>query len=69
MAENVLSAGMDRIDITPQLGLRMQGALRHVEGAVGIDSNLLATALVLADNDSKIAIVDCDLIGFDRPLA
>ena len=68
MAKNVLSAGVARIDITPQLRLRMQGALRRVEGADGIDSNLLATALALADNDSKIVIVDCDLIGFDRPL-
>ena len=69
MPENILTAGIARIDITPPLGLRLQGAIRRVEGADGIESNLLATALVLADNDNKIVIVDCDLIGFDRPLA
>ena len=69
MTENILTAGVARIDITPPLGFRMQGVLRRVEGADGIDSHLLATALVLADNDNKIVILDCDLIGFDRPLA
>ena len=57
MTENILTAGIARIDITPPLGLRMQGAVRRVEGADGIDSNLLATALVLADSDNKIVIV------------
>ena len=69
MTEDILTAGVARIDITPPLGLRMQGVMRRVEGAEGIESNLLATALVLADNDNKIVILDCDLIGFDRPLA
>ena len=69
MAENILNAGVARISITPPLGLRMQGAMRRVEGAEGIESNLIATALVLADNDNKIVILDCDLIGFDPPLA
>ena len=53
MTENILTAGVARIDITPPLGLRMQGVLRRVEGAVGIDSHLLATALVLADDDMR----------------
>ena len=69
MPENILTAGVARIEITPPLGFRMQGAMRRVEGAEGIESNLLATALVLADNDTKIVIVDCDLLGFDLPLA
>src|SRR5262245_48943607 len=64
-----LTAGVARVDITPPVGFRMQGAMRRVEGAVGIESRLLATALVLADDQTKVAILDCDLIGFDLPLA
>jgi len=67
--DNILTAGLARIDITPPLGFRMQGAMRRVEGAEGIETNLFATALVLADNDNKIVILDCDLLGFDPPLA
>ena len=69
MADNILTAGTSRIDITPPLGFRMQGAMRRIEGAVGIEQPLTATALVLADDDHKVVIIDCDLIGFDLPLA
>lgn len=69
MADNSLTAGTARIDITPPLGFRMQGAMRRIEGAVGVEQPLTATALVLADDDHKVVILDCDLIGFDLPLA
>jgi neutral ceramidase len=64
-----LKAGVARIDITPPVGFRMQGAMRRIEPSVGIESRLLATALVLADEKTKVVIFDCDLIGFDLPLA
>jgi neutral ceramidase len=64
-----LTAGVARADITPPLGFRMQGVMRRIEGAVGIDAPLLATVLVLADEQTKVVIADCDLIGFDLPLA
>ena len=69
MPKHSLTAGVARTDITPPLGFRMQGAMRRTEGASGVQSPLLATCLVLADEDCKVAIVDCDLIGFDVPLA
>ena len=69
MPKHSLSAGVARADITPPLGFRMQGAMRRTEGASGVQSPLLATCLVLGDEDRKLALVDCDLIGFDRPLA
>ena len=69
MTPNVLTAGVARLDITPPLGMRLQGGMRRVEPADGIESRLLATALVIADSDTRIVIVDCDLIGFDLPLA
>lgn len=64
-----LTAGVARADITPPLGFRMQGVMRRIEGAVGIESPLMARALVLADEQTKVVIIDCDLIGFDLPLA
>ena len=69
MQQNSLTAGVARIDITPPLGFRMQGAMRRTEGATGTESPLLATALVLADENVKLTILDCDLIGFDVALA
>ena len=69
MLKNSLTAGVARIDITPPLGFRMAGAMRRTEGATGIESPLLATALVLADDLLKIVIISCDLIGLDPPLA
>lgn len=69
MSDLTLTAGVARIDITPPVGFRMQGAMRRTEGSVGIESPLLATALILADEQTKIVILDCDLIGFDLPLA
>ena len=69
MKKNSLTAGVARVDITPPLGFRMQGAMRRREGATGIESPLLATALVLADENVKLTILDCDLIGFDVALA
>jgi len=66
---NTLKAGIARIDITPPVGFRMQGAMRRIEPSVGIESPLLAAVLVLADEKNKVVIFDCDLIGFDLPLA
>ena len=64
-----LTAGVARIDITPPVGFRLEGVMRRVEPSEGIESPLLATALVLADEQTKIVLIDCDLIGFDLPLA
>jgi len=68
MSECSLTAGVARVDITPPLGFRMQGIVRRTAGAVGVETPLSATVLVLADAETKIAIFDCDLLGFDLPL-
>ncbi len=65
--QNSLTAGVARVDITPPVGLRLQGALRRTEPSTGIELPLFATALVLADAAVKCVIMDCDLLGFDRP--
>ena len=69
MSDNTLTAGVSRIDITPPIGFRMQGIMRRIEPSTGIHMPLNATALVLADDNHKIVIIDCDLIGLDLPLA
>jgi hypothetical protein len=69
MGELTLTAGVARIDITPPVGFRMQGLMRRSGPSVGVESPLHATALVLADQDTKVVVVDCDLIGLDLPLA
>ena len=69
MSDLHLTAGVARIDITPPVGFRMEGAMRRVDPSVGVESPLLATALVLADEQTKVVVIDCDLIGFDMPLA
>lgn len=69
MTNNKLSAGVARVDITPPVGFRLQGLVKRVEPSIGIESKLTATALVLADDQIKIAIVDCDLIGLDKSLS
>ena len=63
-----LHAGVKRIDITPPIGFRMQGIMSRIEGAAGVESNLLATVLVLKIETTKVVLVDCDLIGLDMEL-
>ena len=68
MGDLTLTAGVARADITPPVGFRMSGFIRRIEPSVGIESPLLATVLVLADEQTKIVIFDCDLVGLDLPL-
>ena len=51
MSNAVLKAGVARIEITPPVGFRMPGAMRRVEPSAGIESPLLATALVLGEHN------------------
>jgi hypothetical protein len=62
-----LLAGTGRADITPAPGTPQGGwgAQTHQRGQ-GADLPLYATALVLADENHSIAIVDVDAIGFDQ---
>ena len=69
MADNTLTAGTARVDITPPVGFRMQGLITRIEPSVGVHKPLSATALVLADEGTKIVVIDCDLIGLDLALA
>ena len=63
----LLTAGVSRVDITPPIGQRMQGIVRRFEPSEGIESPLTATSLVIDDGTNKVAILDCDILGFDVP--
>jgi neutral ceramidase len=61
-----LRAGVGRTDISPAPGTPQGGwgAQTHQRG-LGCDLPFLTTALVLADANQSIAIIDVDTIGFD----
>jgi neutral/alkaline ceramidase-like enzyme len=63
---NYLLAGTGRSDITPAPGTPQGGwgAQTHQRG-LGSDMPLYATALVVSDTQTTVAIVDVDAIGFD----
>jgi len=64
-----LTAGVGRANITPPVGLQSEGYILRVEPLMGIESQLYATALVLADERAKVAILDCDIIGLSLDTA
>ena len=64
-SNKILTAGVARVDITPPVGFRLQGIIRRVEPSVSVHMPLFATGIVLSDEQTKIAIFDCDLIGLD----
>jgi neutral ceramidase len=61
-----LKTGVGRVDITPPIGIRMQGYAARTHGAIGIHDRLEATAIAFDDGSNRIAIVTCDLVGLDR---
>lgn len=65
-----LEVGVGRACINPPLDIPngMWVAQRHVR-AEGLDMNLLATVLVLADGDTRVALLDLDLCFLQDALA
>lgn len=68
MSEN-LRGGVARANINPPVGILHAnwGAQTH-EMAYGIDMDLTATAVVLSDQKTEIALIAVDLIGVDNQL-
>ncbi len=58
--------GIGRVDITPPIGIRMQGYASRRHGALGIHDHLAAAGTAMDDGKNRIAIVTCDLIGLDH---
>ena len=67
---NHLMAGVGRCDITPAPGTPQGGwgAATHQRG-IDADMPLYATALILKNDQTTVAIVDLDLIGFETDWA
>jgi hypothetical protein len=62
MDTTTLQVGFGEVDITPPVGLLMDGSLRPREN-LGIDDPLMMKAIVLADGGRSAAIVGVDLIS------
>ena len=61
-----LKAGVAKVNITPFLGCPMAGYAGRDQGSETIDDELYCKALVLHDDDTKLAVVTNDLIGVDN---
>ncbi|MDR7417418.1 MAG: neutral/alkaline non-lysosomal ceramidase N-terminal domain-containing protein [Armatimonadota bacterium] len=64
-AQTCLMAGSARVNITPPVGLPMDGYSDRQGEAVGVHDALWAKALVLEIGSRRIAFVCCDLVGID----
>lgn len=58
-----LTAGVARVTLTPAIGAWLVGFAGRESGSTGMLDDLYATALVLRDTDTTVAIVSCDLIA------
>src|SRR5689334_882485 len=63
-----LRAGAARVEITPPIGIDLTGYLARQNPSDSVRDPLFVRALVLDDGDSQVALVSCDLLGFDRDL-
>ena len=63
-----LQAGAARVDITPELGCHMCGYFQD-RVADDVHSPLFAKAIVLADGETTMGLVICDLIAVPRKVA
>ena len=57
--------GTAAVDITPPVGTAMAGSLRP-RASVGVDDPLLCKAMVLGNDDTRVALVTLDLIAWTR---
>jgi len=61
-------AGAATVDITPPVGRPMGGYGRRTDVSQGVNDPLLARTLVLAQGDTEVALVVCDLLGVGTDL-
>ena len=62
-----LRAGVGREVITPPVGIRMFGYTVQECVAESVERELTATALILTDGETKVALVACDLLMIQSP--
>lgn len=62
-----LRAGVARAVITPPVGIRMLGYTVQEECSRSVQDELTATALVLTDEKTTLAIIACDILHIQNP--
>lgn len=60
-----LKASAGSIEVTPPVGVWLSGYAARVFASTGVHDPLMANAVLLSDGETKLAIVSCDLVGFD----
>ena len=60
------SAGIARINITPNTPIRMSGYGNRTEPFGGVHDSIYATAIALQQGDDKAVIVGADVVGFSH---
>lgn len=63
----MLRAGAARIDITPPVGVDLQGYAGRTKGAQGILEPLLARCVVVEHPDGRWVLISADVISFETP--
>ena len=58
-----LLAGAATVDITPPVGVQMDGYGARVQASQGVHDELVARALVVEQGDETAVVVSCDLLG------
>src|SRR5512138_3846671 len=66
MTEQTLTAGVARRIITPPKGIFLIGYGDRAKGNIGIHDDLTATALVLDDGTTRLAIVALDILTINE---
>ena len=65
--KRILQAGVGRVVITPPVGIRMMGYTVQECVSESVERELTATALVLADGATKVAMLACDILFIQSP--
>ena len=63
---HTLRGGFAAVNITPPLGISMEGYVGLDRLATGVADELFARAILLDNGDTRLAIVSCDVLGLDR---
>jgi neutral ceramidase len=63
-----LKAGMAKAVITPPVGVRLCGYAARTQPSIGVLDDLYAKALVLDDEEKRLALVVCDLLWVGKEL-
>ena len=65
--KRILQAGVGRVAITPPIGIRMMGYTVQECVSESVERELTATALVLRDGATKVAMIACDILFIQSP--